>query len=61
MKDWVLAEPDSKVLLLSEDMEFLVLGTDGLWEKVWMGFLDFLKSLRKENMHTDIHMHWLFV
>ncbi|XP_022132306.1 probable protein phosphatase 2C 14 isoform X2 [Momordica charantia] len=34
LKDWVLAEPDSKVLLLSEDMEFLVLATDGLWEKV---------------------------
>ncbi|XP_038884362.1 uncharacterized protein LOC120075223 [Benincasa hispida] len=34
LKDWMLAEPDSKVLLLSEDMEFLVLATDGLWEKV---------------------------
>lgn len=43
LKDWVLAEPDSEVLLLSEDMEFLVLATDGLWEKVWT--------------NSHIHMH----
>ncbi|KAL0558206.1 hypothetical protein IC582_006777 [Cucumis melo] len=34
LKDWVTAEPDSKVLLISGDLEFLVLATDGLWEKV---------------------------
>lgn len=39
----MLAEPDSEVLLLSEDMEFLVLATDGLWEKVWT--------------NSHIHMH----
>ena len=39
----MIAEPDSKILLISEDMEFLVLATDGLWEKVWM--------------NSHIHMH----
>ncbi|XP_043703946.1 uncharacterized protein LOC122654041 [Telopea speciosissima] len=34
LKDWVIAEPDTKTLHLTPDMEFLVLATDGLWEKV---------------------------
>ena len=34
LKDWVLAEPDTKVLKLTPDMEFLVLASDGLWEQV---------------------------
>ncbi|OVA20582.1 Protein phosphatase 2C (PP2C)-like domain [Macleaya cordata] len=34
LKDWILAEPDTKILSLTPDMEFLVLASDGLWEKV---------------------------
>ncbi|KAJ6431088.1 hypothetical protein OIU84_018561 [Salix udensis] len=34
LKDWVLAEPDTKILKLSPDMEFLVLASDGLWDEV---------------------------
>ncbi|KAH7515656.1 hypothetical protein FEM48_Zijuj10G0049700 [Ziziphus jujuba var. spinosa] len=34
LKDWVLAEPDTKILQLTSDMEFLVLASDGLWEEV---------------------------
>ncbi|XP_059448059.1 uncharacterized protein LOC132179366 [Corylus avellana] len=34
LKDWVLAEPDTKILKLTPDMEFLVLASDGLWEEV---------------------------
>ncbi|XP_026404313.1 probable protein phosphatase 2C 14 isoform X1 [Papaver somniferum] len=34
LKEWVVAEPDTKVLPLTPDMEFLVLASDGLWEKV---------------------------
>ncbi|KAF8390513.1 hypothetical protein HHK36_025040 [Tetracentron sinense] len=34
LKDWVLAEPDTKILHLTPDMQFLVLASDGLWEKV---------------------------
>lgn len=34
LKDWVLAEPDTKILRLTSDMEFLVLASDGLWEEV---------------------------
>lgn len=28
------AEPDTKILHLTPDMQFLVLASDGLWEKV---------------------------
>ncbi|KAF3431185.1 hypothetical protein FNV43_RR25915 [Rhamnella rubrinervis] len=34
LKDWVLAEPDTKIVRLTSDMEFLVLASDGLWEEV---------------------------
>ncbi|EXB82549.1 putative protein phosphatase 2C 14 [Morus notabilis] len=34
LKNWVLAEPETKILQLTPDMEFLVLASDGLWEKV---------------------------
>lgn len=34
LKDWVLAEPDTKILRLTPEMEFLVLASDGLWEEV---------------------------
>jgi len=34
LKDWVIAEPDTKILHLSPDMDFLVLASDGLWEQV---------------------------
>ncbi|KAE8710226.1 putative protein phosphatase 2C 14 [Hibiscus syriacus] len=34
LKDWVVAEPDTKVFQLTPDMEYLVLASDGLWEEV---------------------------
>ncbi|KAJ4960331.1 hypothetical protein NE237_020241 [Protea cynaroides] len=34
LKEWVMAEPDTKILHLTPDMEFLLLASDGLWEKV---------------------------
>ncbi|GAB4829255.1 hypothetical protein Ancab_018921 [Ancistrocladus abbreviatus] len=34
LKDWIVAEPDTKILNLTPDMEFLVLASDGLWEEV---------------------------
>ncbi|KAK2983317.1 hypothetical protein RJ640_016055 [Escallonia rubra] len=34
LKDWVLAEPDTRILALTPDMEYLVLASDGLWEEV---------------------------
>ncbi|XP_073145306.1 probable protein phosphatase 2C 14 [Henckelia pumila] len=34
LKNWVVAEPDTKVASLSPDMEYLILASDGLWEEV---------------------------
>lgn len=34
LKDWVMAEPDTMILQLTPDTEFLVLASDGLWEEV---------------------------
>ncbi|KAF8378214.1 hypothetical protein HHK36_029553 [Tetracentron sinense] len=33
MKNWLLAEPDTKILHMTREMEFLVLASNGLWEK----------------------------
>ena len=42
LKDWVLAEPETKILQLTPDMEFLVLASDGLWEQVRLLKLEIL-------------------
>ncbi|KAI3452664.1 hypothetical protein Pfo_009328 [Paulownia fortunei] len=34
LKDWVMAEPDTKVIYLTPDMQYLVLASDGLWDEV---------------------------
>ncbi|XP_019150217.1 PREDICTED: probable protein phosphatase 2C 14 [Ipomoea nil] len=34
LKDWVVAEPDTKIMCLTTDMQYLVLASDGLWDKV---------------------------
>ncbi|CAA7058294.1 unnamed protein product [Microthlaspi erraticum] len=33
-KKWVIAEPETRVLEIEEDMEFLVIASDGLWDVV---------------------------
>lgn len=39
LKNWVLAEPDTKILHFTSDMEFLVLASDGFWDEVRIGTL----------------------
>ncbi|KZV49243.1 putative protein phosphatase 2C 14 [Dorcoceras hygrometricum] len=34
LKDWVISEPDTKIIDLQPDMDFLILASDGLWEEV---------------------------
>ncbi|XP_048502714.2 uncharacterized protein LOC104897184 [Beta vulgaris subsp. vulgaris] len=34
LKDWVVSEPDTTILDLTPNMDFLVLASDGLWEEV---------------------------
>ncbi|KAL5537951.1 hypothetical protein UlMin_045259 [Ulmus minor] len=34
LKKWVIAEPETKTLKIKPDCEFLILGSDGLWDKV---------------------------
>ncbi|KAG2327558.1 hypothetical protein Bca4012_036564 [Brassica carinata] len=34
LKKWVIAEPETKVLRIDQDHEFLILASDGLWDKV---------------------------
>ncbi|KAH9309979.1 hypothetical protein KI387_037890, partial [Taxus chinensis] len=34
MKDWITAEPDTTKIQITSDCEFLILASDGLWDKV---------------------------
>ncbi|GFZ19642.1 protein phosphatase 2C family protein [Actinidia rufa] len=34
LKQWVTAEPETKILRIEPTLEFLILASDGLWEKV---------------------------
>ncbi|CAI9774914.1 unnamed protein product [Fraxinus pennsylvanica] len=34
LKEWVIAEPTTEVLRITEECEFLILASDGLWDKV---------------------------
>ena len=35
LKQWVIAEPETKILQIQPEHEFLILASDGLWDKVW--------------------------
>ena len=34
LKQWVTAEPETKIVQIEPTLEFLILASDGLWEKV---------------------------
>ncbi|KAG0485130.1 hypothetical protein HPP92_009209 [Vanilla planifolia] len=34
MKEWIISEPDTTKLELKQDCEFLIMASDGLWDKV---------------------------
>ena len=34
MKEWITAEPETKKIEITSDCEFLILASDGLWDKV---------------------------
>jgi hypothetical protein len=46
LKQWVIAEPDTKVLRIKPEHELLILASDGLWDKVWFLFLYCLNPLK---------------
>ena len=34
LKQWVIAEPETKIISIKPECEFLILASDGLWDKV---------------------------
>ncbi|KAL0770104.1 hypothetical protein Bca101_035254 [Brassica carinata] len=35
LKEWVIAEPETRTLRIKPELEFLILASDGLWDKWW--------------------------
>ena len=36
LKEWIISEPEIKKLRLTSDCEFLLVASDGLWDKVYI-------------------------
>lgn len=34
LKQWIVADPDTTTLLVDQQCEFLILASDGLWDKI---------------------------
>ncbi|CAN6289767.1 unnamed protein product [Urochloa humidicola] len=34
LKQWIVADPDTRILLVDQQCEFLILASDGLWDKI---------------------------
>ncbi|RZS07621.1 hypothetical protein BHM03_00038512 [Ensete ventricosum] len=41
MKEWIISEPETETVQLTPDCEFLIVASDGLWDKVYMATTDF--------------------
>lgn len=56
LKQWVTAEPETKSLKIKPECEFLILASDGLWDKVNYPnqVLLFVFSKSRELFHTEI-------
>lgn len=39
LKDWVISEPEIESLRLTSDCDFLIMASDGLWDKVRYQYL----------------------
>jgi len=46
LRQWVIAELNTKVLRIKPEYQFLILASDGLWDKVWFLFLYCLNPLK---------------
>ncbi|XP_042491346.1 probable protein phosphatase 2C 25 [Macadamia integrifolia] len=51
LKQWVTAEPETKVLKINSECEFLILASDGLWDKV--GNQEAVDMVRLLSIGTD--------
>lgn len=53
LKQWVTAEPETKILPMESDLEFLILASDGLWDKVLHILSMFRGSTDKQTGRTN--------
>lgn len=60
LKQWVTAEPETKSLKIKPECEFLILASDGLWDKVNYPnrVLLFVFSKSRDLFHTEISSLW---
>merc|ERR1711915_323628 len=56
LRQWISAEPEIRKLPITSDSEFLIMASDGLWEKVEMHPLWQQKKLRDYCSNVKIHV-----
>ena len=47
LKEWIISEPETKRLSLTSDCEFLIMASDGLWDKVYSSVCLYKTGIRK--------------
>lgn len=52
VKKWIISEPETRSIQLNQDCEFLIMASDGLWDKVRLKTLLILSFIDKENVHS---------
>lgn len=50
LKQWVIAEPDTTVFPIEPEHDFLILASDGLWDKVCASFCSYTAQLHLQIM-----------
>lgn len=65
LKQWVIAEPETTILRIDPECEFLVLASDGLWDKVTLQQISFhVSSLLKHYFNKsclNLNMNFSFL
>lgn len=51
LKEWIISEPETRRLPVTQDCEFLIMASDGLWDKVWIINFFFQSELRDRVIH----------
>lgn len=53
LKEWVVAEPETKIFKIRPDCEFLILASDGLWDNVskQASSTVFMSSFAEDRLH----------
>ena len=62
LKQWVVPNPETRILAIKPEFEFLILASDGLWDKVsfWSQLILFLLPCIRIEWRYDVFLFYNF-